>query len=76
MKKTNRFFLKILSAIILLIPFVVFAQNNDVEMADTFRTDGKIYVVIGVIGVILLGLILYLIFIDRKVSKMEKKIKN
>ena len=35
---------------------------------------GKIFVVIAVLAVILIGLITYLFFIDRKVSKLEKEI--
>lgn len=50
----------------------LFAQ--DVEMADGMRSSGKIYVVIGVFLTILLGIILFLIMIDRKVSDIEKKI--
>jgi uncharacterized membrane protein len=59
----------------LLLPVLAFAQNagSDIEMADTFRAEGKIYVVIAVISVIFIGLLIYLIAIDRKVSKLEKK---
>jgi hypothetical protein len=49
------------------------AQN--VEMADRFRADGKIYVVIFVLGTILLGLILYVARLDRKITKLEKDLK-
>jgi hypothetical protein len=55
------------------------AQNNagaqPVEMADRFRADGKIYVVIAVLGAILLGLILYVARLDRKITKLEKDLK-
>jgi hypothetical protein len=37
------------------------------------RSDGKIYVVVAVVLTILAGLIIYLIRIDRKISKLEKK---
>lgn len=47
-------------------------QNNTVEMADAFRADGKIYVVVGVVLIILLGLFAYLFYIDKKLSKIEK----
>lgn len=46
-----------------------------VEMADRFRADGKIYVVIAVVVVILLGLILYVARLDRKISRFEKEAK-
>ena len=52
---------------------IVFAQNNsNVEMADTMRSNGKIYVVIAVILTIFAGIIFYLIRLDRKISKIEK----
>jgi CcmD family protein len=58
---------------------VVHAQDSaavkKVEMADRFRADGKIYVVIAVLIVILLGLILYVVRLDRKISRLEKETK-
>jgi CcmD family protein len=44
-------------------------------MADTFRSEGKIYVVIGVVLVVFIGIIIYLFNLDRKISKLEKEIK-
>ncbi|MCX6189652.1 MAG: CcmD family protein [Bacteroidetes bacterium] len=49
------------------------AQGEAVEMADTFRQSGKIYVVITVIAIIFTGIISYLIYIDRKISNLENK---
>lgn len=49
---------------------------QDVTMADTFRADGKIYVVVAIISVILAGLFVYLFSLDRKISKIEKEIKS
>lgn len=46
--------------------------NNSVEMADTFRKEGKIYVVVGTLGTVLAGIIVYLIMLDRKITKLEK----
>ena len=43
-----------------------------VDMADTMRSNGKIYVVLAVILTILFGLILYIVRLDRKISKLEK----
>lgn len=62
-----------------LIAFSVMAQqevNNAVEMADALRNSGKIYVVVLVVTVILTGLILYLIRLDKKVSRLEKEVSN
>lgn len=51
------------------------AQSTDeVAMADTFRQEGKIYVVVAVMLLIFSGLIVYAIRIDQKVSKLEKEL--
>lgn len=52
----------------------VFAQQaNDVEMADTMRSSGKIYVVITTISIIFIGLAIFLFAIDRRLKKLEKE---
>jgi K+-transporting ATPase A subunit len=51
-----------------------FAQDTGApEMADTMRSNGKIYVVVVVCLVILVGLFLYMIRVDRKVRRLEKE---
>ena len=55
----------------LLLNTLLFAQEK-VEMADTMRSNGKIYVVVTVCLIILIGLFLYVMMIDRKIRKMEK----
>lgn len=55
---------------LLLTSFLLNAQ--DVQMADTMKSNGKIYVVIAVMLTILFGLILYVYRLDRKISKLEK----
>jgi len=51
-----------------------FAQSNaGVEMASELRSSGKIYVVVAVLVVLFLGLAIYLITIDRKISRLEKQ---
>lgn len=70
MRKLNLFTLLI---VFILFSLPVFSQNNQpTEMADTMRSNGKIYVVIAVILTILGGLIAYVVSLDRKISKMEK----
>lgn len=44
------------------------------EMADVLRQDGKIYVVVAVIAVVLAGLLVYLISLDRKLTRLEKEV--
>ncbi|MCB2379399.1 CcmD family protein [Hymenobacter sp. BT635] len=46
------------------------------EMADTMRQDGKIYVVVAVITVVLAGLLAFLISLDRKVGRLERELKD
>ena len=43
-----------------------------VEMADFMRSNGRIYVLVAVMLTILAGLILYVVRLDRKISKLEK----
>jgi hypothetical protein len=59
---------------LLFVAFQSFAQeNSEVEMATDLRSSGKIYVVVIVISVILVGLILYLFSIDRRLKKLENR---
>jgi CcmD family protein len=60
--------------ILLALGFNGIAQQADIEMADQFRADGKIYVVISVVLLILIGLFLYLFNLGKKISKLEKEI--
>lgn len=56
---------------------VVFAQDGkQVEMADTMRSNGKIYIVVAVCLTILIGLFLYVFMVDRKVAAFEKSLKD
>jgi hypothetical protein len=47
-------------------------KNEKPQMADGMRSNGKIYVVVTVVVIILAGLFIYLIQIDRKLSRLEK----
>ncbi|AEL26161.1 CcmD family protein [Cyclobacterium marinum] len=48
-------------------------QNSDVQMADKMRAEGKIYVLVSIIGIVLGGILVYVIQTDRKISGLEKK---
>jgi CcmD family protein len=63
---------KLLAFVFILISVNLQAQQQ-VEMADQLRSDGKIYVVVGVVCIILLGILLYLIRMDAKINKLEKE---
>ena len=57
--------------VFLLFSLSCFAQQK-VDMADTMRSNGKIYVVVAVCITILIGLFIYLIILDKKISRFEK----
>ena len=63
----------LLGIFMLLITTLVHAQDKNVEMADVMRSNGRIYVVVAVMLTILIGLVLYLVRLDRKISKLEKE---
>lgn len=67
---------KIPFLIYLLLPMVGFCQNNEVEMADAMRTEGKIYVVVLVILTLFIGLFGYLVSADRRLKKLEEELRN
>ena len=50
--------------------------QSEVQMADTMRSEGKIYVVVSIILIILAGLIAYLFLMDRKVKKLEDQLSD
>ena len=66
--------IKYLSALIisLLLTLTNYAQTDTAEMADMMRSNGRIYVVVAVVVLILLGLFLYLVRLDKKITRIEK----
>jgi len=73
MKKITRNFLAVLMSFMLALPALAQAP---VEMADGMRAEGKIYVVVAIILMVLIGLFTYLFLLDRKVKKLEDKLGN
>lgn len=76
---------KLLTGILLIFSLSALAQekipvtdsdytNSSVAMADVMRSNGKIYVLVGVIAIIFVGITGYLISTDRKISKLEKNL--
>ena len=65
----------ILSLVAMWLAFSASGQG-EVAMADTMRSEGKIYVVVVMVLVILIGLISYLIIMDRKVKRLEKHLQE
>jgi uncharacterized transporter YbjL len=66
----KRFIRNILGIALLFVSAVAYGQANP-EMADVMRSEGKIYVVVGIILIVLTGLVAYLVILDRKVKKLE-----
>jgi CcmD family protein len=57
---------------LLLINIFSFAQNTS-NSTDVLRSNGKIYVVMIIVIVIVTGLFIYLINLDRKITKLENE---
>lgn len=70
----NRFFLLVILCTCFTLTNV--AQPSQPEMADTMRSNGKIYVVVAVCLTLLIGLFLYMVRVERMVRKLEKENKN
>ncbi len=62
---------RILITIYILMISVSFA-SAETEMADTMRSNGKIYVVVTVLATIFAGIFAFLVYLDRKINKLEK----
>ena len=67
-------FKKIIGSILLvLLSLSSNAQEKEVQMGDMMRDNGRIYVVVAVVLTILIGLILYVIRLDKKITRLEKE---
>ena len=51
-------------------------SNHRVEMADSFRADGKIYVLVAIVVALFAGFMVYTIRTEQKLKKLEKLIKE
>lgn len=62
----------------LLISLLSFSQEAapQAQMADEFRDNGKIYVVITVIALIFISIVGFLIYLERRIKNLENKIKK
>ncbi len=68
--------LKITTTFTLYFMSIVQQTSYAVEMADKLRENGKIYVVVSILVVILIGILLYLISLDKKITKLEQSQKQ
>ena len=67
---------KSLSISIGLLLSIITTANAQTENPDFMRSTGKIYVVIAVLCVIFIGIILFLVNLDRKITRLENEVKN
>lgn len=65
--------MKRLLNLLVLLTMPIFTFASDVEMADLLHENGKIYVVVGVIAIIFVGIVVYLVTIDRRLTKIERE---
>ncbi len=65
---------KLLFTLIFILFSSGFAKAQEVEMADAMRANGKIYVVVSIVSLILVGIVVYLFSLERKVSRLEKRL--
>ncbi len=59
-------------ATIFLLLITASVSMAETEMADAMRSNGKIYVVVVVLATIFAGIFAYLVYLDRKIGKLEK----
>ena len=72
MNKLKRIALALSTCMFSLLAFAQPATLQQGEPTDFMRSNGKIYVVVAVIVVIVIGLFIYLVNLDRKITKLEK----
>lgn len=59
--------------LVFMIGLATSAMAQAPEMADRMRSEGKIYVVVAIVLTVVLGLLVYLFTVDRKITKLEKE---
>ena len=70
-------FFKLLQFLTLILLLVVILQPLQAQgNRDFMRETGKIYVVTGVILIIFAGIVLYLVRLDKKLTKIEHQVKE
>ena len=67
---------KLFFLFLLFITSFVRAQTEGPQMAEQFREQGKIYVVISVIAIIFLSIVFFLVYLERKLKRLEKEIEE
>jgi hypothetical protein len=71
MKNSAKYFFALMFTLI-----TTLTNAQDAAMADGLRSEGKIYVVVLIIMIVLFGLIGFLFLMDRKLNRIEQQIKE
>ncbi|NLR60983.1 hypothetical protein FHW36_11224 [Chitinophaga polysaccharea] len=75
----NKAFSFCLTLALLCISVLANAQQQNTEKGpinEFFRSNDKIYVIVGVLVIIFIGIVLFLIRLDRKIGKLEERERN
>lgn len=64
--------MKIISNLAALILLPMMAQAQATPVDDFFNSTGKIYVVVGVVFLLFLGIVAFLVYLERKISRIER----
>jgi hypothetical protein len=73
---SKKYVIAILYCLITALGFAQESATSNPQMADAFRENGKIYVVIAVMAMVFVSAVIYLIFIERRLKKLEDKTKS
>lgn len=65
---------KLLALAFLLLESTMASWASQTPATDFMRSIGKIYVVVAVIAVVFIGIVLFLIFLERRLTKLENQI--
>jgi CcmD family protein len=66
---------KLIATITLLISSLTVCLGQG-EGSDFFRSIGKMYVVVAVVAATFIGIVIFLIYIDRKITRIENEISS
>ncbi|SFE79184.1 hypothetical protein SAMN05518672_110102 [Chitinophaga sp. CF118] len=72
----NKVFSFCCTFMLLLVSLFANAQQQDTESGpvnEFFRSNDKIYVIVGVLLIIFIGIVIFLISLERKISKLERR---
>lgn len=68
--------MKFLTTVLLMIFSCPAFSQIQPEMADSMRAEGKIYVVVAIILIVLAGLLIYLFLLDKKLKRLENLLRE